>query len=99
MDRPLAAQSSEQDAGEPSGRLPGTATAPFPNAITLPAHVDDTFSFDNYEEVMQTFSSALDGFSSSADPWAGMPPMEQLTFDLLDYTWEAPILWQNGETR
>jgi hypothetical protein len=89
-------QGSEQDASE-LGRLQGGAIS-VPNAISLPAAADDTFSFDNYEAAMQTFPSVLDDFSG-ADPWGNMPPMEQLTFDLLDYTWEAPILWQNEEAR
>lgn len=35
------------------------------------------------------------GDGADNNPWPYAPPMEQLNFDLLDYTWEAPILWQD----
>jgi len=90
------AQGSEQDTSGQE-RLHNHAM-PVPDALSLPADIDDTLSLENYEQAMQTFPNLLDGFPS-ADPWADMPPMDQLTFDLLDYTWEAPILWHNEEAR
>jgi hypothetical protein len=91
-----AAQRSEQNASEPR-KLHGT-TIPVLYAIRQHADDDDAFSFNNYEEVMQAFPSALNGFSD-ADPRANTPPMKQLTFNLLGYNWEAPIFWKNEELR
>lgn len=68
---------------------PSTQGIQMPDHLPLPAEetgIDD----------LNTGDLSFPAIPGGLDPWFGMPPMDQLSFDLLDYTWEAPVLWQDG---
>jgi hypothetical protein len=83
----------------------GSETGWWTQGIAIPAHIIPGDADEGLVENLENGALPLPSWDASLWPqdidetWSYLqvPPMDQYAYDLVDYAWEAPVLWPDGD--